>query len=63
MEKARYATGYAETAEMETNLAKNGTNVVKYTDAELKAIAEKVKADVWPVLRRDFGALFDEVTK
>lgn len=63
IEKARFATGYAETAEMEANLAKNGTQIVKFTDAELKAIADKVKAEVWPVLRKEFGPIFDEATK
>jgi TRAP-type transport system periplasmic protein len=41
MERARYATGYAETAEMEANLAKNGTNVVKYSPAELQGDCRK----------------------
>mgnify|MGYP005836319351 CR=1 FL=1 len=63
IEKERFANGYAETAEMEANLAKNGTTVVKYSTEELAAIAEHVKAQVWPVLKKEYGAIFDEITK
>lgn len=63
IEKDRFENGYAETAEMEANLAKNGTTIVKYTPAELAAIAERVKAEVWPALRKEYGPIFDEITK
>jgi len=64
MEKARFAVAANETAEYEKNLEKNGTKVVQFSPAELKAIAEKVKATVWPQIKGDYGVeLFDSVTK
>ncbi|MBV5323202.1 TRAP transporter substrate-binding protein DctP [bacterium] len=63
MEKARYAAAANETAEYEGLLQKNGTQVVKFTPAELKAIADTVKAKVWPQIKGDYGVeLFDSVT-
>lgn len=64
LQKARFALAPQETKSYEDMLAKNGTQVVSFSAAELKAIADKVKAEVWPVLRKDFGAeLFDSITK
>jgi len=64
LQKARFSLAPQETKSYEDMLAKNGTQVVSFSAAELKAIADKVKAEVWPVLRKDFGAeLFDSVTK
>lgn len=64
MEKARFAAAPTETKSYEDMLAKNGTQVVQFSAAELKAIADKVKAEVWPILRKDYGEeLFDSVTR
>lgn len=64
MEKERFQKAPSETKTYEDLLAKNGTQVVQFSPAELKAIAEKVRAQVWPVLRKEFGeALFDSITK
>ena len=64
MEKARFAVAANETAEYEKNLEKNGTKVVQYTPAELKAIADKVKTTVWPQIKGDYGVeLFDSITR
>jgi TRAP-type C4-dicarboxylate transport system substrate-binding protein len=64
MEKARFALAPTETKSYEDMLAKNGTQVVQFSAAELKAIADKVKAEVWPILRKDYGEeLFDSVTR
>jgi len=64
MEKARFAVAANETADYEKNLEKNGTKVVQYSPAELKAIADKVKTTVWPQIKGDYGVeLFDSVTR
>lgn len=64
VEKARFAAAANETAEYEKMLEKNGTKVVPYTQAELKAIADKVKTTVWPQIKADYGVeLFDSITK
>lgn len=64
MEKARFAVAANETAEYEKNLEKNGTKVVQFSPAELKAIADKVKTAVWPQIKGDYGVeLFDSVTR
>ncbi len=63
MEKARYAAAAKETTEYEGLLQKNGTQVVKFTPAELKSMADTVKAKVWPQIKGDYGVeLFDSVT-
>lgn len=63
MEKARFAVAANETAEYEKLLEKNGTKVVPYTAAELKAIADKIKTTVWPQIKGDYGVeLFDSIT-
>lgn len=64
MEKARFAAAPKETAEYEKMLADNGTTVVSFTPAELKAISDKIKATVWPQIKGDYGAeLFDSITR
>ncbi len=45
-----------------------GTNVVELSDAQLAAMAEKVRADVWPEVLQDVGAewgqsILDEIGK
>lgn len=50
--------------EFEDKLAAGGTKVYKFTDAELAAFAKKVRAEVWPKIKQEFGAeLFDSLTK
>ena len=64
MEKARYAAAPKETQEYEASLEKNGTKVVRFSPAELKAISDKVKTTVWPQIKGDYGVeLFDSITK
>jgi TRAP-type transport system periplasmic protein len=63
MEKARYTVAAKETAEYEANLEKNGAKIVRLTPAELKAIADTVKAKAWPQIKSDYGVeLFDSIT-
>ncbi len=50
--------------EFEDKLAAGGTKVYKFTDAELAAFAKKVRAEVWPKIKQEYGAeLFDSLTK
>jgi TRAP-type C4-dicarboxylate transport system substrate-binding protein len=64
MEKARFESGPKETQEFEQLLAGNGVTIIPYSDAELTVLADKVKSEVWPQIKGDYGAdLFDSLTK
>ncbi|MFH2114406.1 MAG: TRAP transporter substrate-binding protein DctP [Spirochaetota bacterium] len=64
MEKARYKAAPEETLDYEKQLAGIGVTIIPYTDSELQAIGESVKAQVWPLIKDDYGAaLFDELTR
>lgn len=64
MERARFESGPKETQEFEKLLAGNGVKIIRFSDAELKVLADKIKAEVWPQIKGDFGAdLFDSITK
>lgn len=56
MQNARWETAETETAEYEQRLADNGTIVVEYTNEELDAFAEVVRASVWPVVEEEVGS-------
>ena len=64
-EAKRWEVAEAETAEYEKKLADEyGVTVVQYTDEQLAAFASKCRANVWPLVRDDFGGeLFDQVTE
>jgi TRAP-type C4-dicarboxylate transport system substrate-binding protein len=55
MEKERYAVAEAEQKEFEGKLKANGTEIIEFSKDDLKKIAEKVKKEVWPVIKGDFG--------
>ena len=63
-EAKRWEVAEAETAEYEKKLADEyGVTVVEFTDEQLAAFASKCRANVWPLVRDDFGGeLFDQVT-
>jgi TRAP-type C4-dicarboxylate transport system substrate-binding protein len=45
-------------------LKENGAVIIEFTDAEYHAMAEKVRAEVWPKIKQEYGAeLFDKITK
>ncbi len=45
-------------------LKEAGAVVIEYTDEEYKAMADKVRAQVWPNIKDEYGAeLFDKLTK
>ncbi|WP_264214247.1 TRAP transporter substrate-binding protein DctP [Leisingera thetidis] len=56
-ETQRWGVAEADQAHWEKKLADDlGTKVVDLSDDELAAMAEKVRADVWPVILEDIGA-------
>lgn len=65
MEEKRWEVAEAETGEYEQKLVDDyGTVIIEYTDEELAAFASKIRKDVWPLIREDFGGeLFDQVTE
>ena len=64
MEANRWEVAEAETAEYEKKLVEEyGVTIVEFTDEELAAFAAKCRANVWPLVRDDFGGeLFDQIT-
>ena len=64
MEAARWKAAPGETKSYEENLVSIGAEIIPFTDAELNIIAEKVRAEVWPRIKDEYGAeLFDSLTK
>jgi len=63
-EAKRWEVAEAETAEYEKKLAEEyNVTVVEFTDEQLAAFASKCRANVWPLVRDDFGGeLFDQVS-
>ena len=56
-EATRWSVAEADQARNEKRLVDElGTNVVTLTDAEIAAMAKKVRAEVWPVVLDDVGA-------
>ncbi len=63
METERWPLAESETAEFEQGLKDNGTMVYEFTPEELAGFAEKVRAEVWPEIKEEYGTeLFDKVT-
>ncbi len=60
------AKRWAEAPEAEKKnmqrLADEGVEIITFTDEQLQAIAEKVRAEVWPNIKRDIGeSVYEEV--
>jgi len=56
-EATRWTVAEEDQGKWEQRLADElGTNVVELTDAQLAAMAEKARADIWPVVLEDVGA-------
>jgi len=56
-EATRWTVAEKDQGKWEQRLADElGTNVVELTDAQLAAMAEKARADIWPVVLEDVGA-------
>lgn len=65
MEENRWKVAPDETAVYEKKMHDEfGTEIIEYTDEELAAFASKIRANVWPLIREDFGGeLFDQITE
>ena len=61
MEARRYEVAEAEEAASIERLKNKGTQIIELTDDQLAKIKEKVRGNVWPLLRTDIGVVFDEV--
>lgn len=63
-EQDRWAAAPEEEQKYIDLLKEAGAVIVDYTDEQLKTMADKVRAEVWPKVRDEYGAeLFDKVTK
>ncbi|MGC9311506.1 MAG: TRAP transporter substrate-binding protein DctP [Sediminispirochaetaceae bacterium] len=64
MEAARWKAAPTETKSYEDQLAGIGVDIIRYSDSELEKIAEKVREEVWPEIKGEYGAeLFDSLTR
>lgn len=54
-EKQRWVKAESDQTAYEQKLADYGATIVSLTDAQLKAAAEKVRAEVWPQILKDVG--------
>jgi len=63
MEMRRYLDAEDQERESIAELRKRGVEVVEMNEATIKRMREKVKQNVWPVLREDIGPAFDEVVQ
>lgn len=63
-EQDRWAAAPTEEQEYVDLLKEAGAIVIEFTDEEYHAMAEKVRAEVWPQIKEEYGAeLFDQLTK
>lgn len=53
--KARWEKAEKDQSDFEIKLADNGATIVKLSDEELVAMADKVRKDVWPEILEDVG--------
>ncbi|MGB0848055.1 MAG: TRAP transporter substrate-binding protein DctP [Thiolinea sp.] len=65
--KSRWEKAEKDQGEFEQKLVENGAKLVELSDDELAAIADKVRADVWPEILEDVGkdwgqAILDKVS-
>lgn len=61
MEHSRYAQAENDEKESLLKLEKAGIKVLYLSDEQLQQMREKIRREVWPVLRRDIGPAFDEI--
>ncbi len=63
-EAARWEVAPDEERYYEDQLEENGAVIIRFTDEEYHAMADKVRAEVWPEIKDDYGAeLFDRITQ
>ncbi len=63
-EAARWEVAPDEEKYYEDLLEENGAEIIRFTDEEYRTMAEKIRAEVWPEIKDDYGAeLFDRITQ
>lgn len=63
MQEKRWEVAPEETAEYEKKLTDSGTVIVKYTDEQIQAFADKIRKNVWPIIEEEYGTEnFEAVT-
>ena len=63
-EEERWKTAPEEEQKYVDLLKEAGAIVIEYSDEEYKAMADKVRTEVWPNIKDEYGAeLFDQLTK
>jgi TRAP-type transport system periplasmic protein len=63
-EAARWEVAPDEEKYYEDLLEENGAVIIHFTNEEYQAMADKVRAEVWPEIKDDYGAeLFDRITQ
>lgn len=62
LEEQRFVVAEEEQKHFEAELAASGIEVYEFSQEELTAMQQKVKTEVWPEIKDEFGAdLFDSV--
>lgn len=62
IEIRRYAVAEREERDSIDKLAKQGVEIINFSEKERALIREKVKEAVWPEMRKEIGEAFDAVT-
>ena len=61
MEMRRYAVAEAEEGKSLEQLRDQGTHIVAFSTEERANMRKKIRQSVWPLMRKEIGAAFDEV--
>jgi TRAP-type C4-dicarboxylate transport system substrate-binding protein len=62
MESRRYAVAEADEADNLKKLAEQGTQVITFNDEEFSKMRNKARQTVWPMMQKEIGEAFIEVT-
>ena len=55
MEEKRFIDAEAQEKEFEDLLAEAGSTIVEFSEEDLAAFAQKVREEVWPLVKGDYG--------
>ena len=61
MERSRFALAQKQEQENMSRLSEKGTAVLTFSQDELKVFQDKVRQEVWPVMREEIGQPFEKV--
>ena len=62
MEETRYQIAEDQEKESIENLRQRGVNIIDLSENELKTMQEKIRKNVWPIIRNQIGPEFDKLT-